>query len=121
MVRGVIVVVVLVAGLVGQRPAEALERGQEEQADPVFVGSGDIASCASSGDEATAALLDTISGTVWTAGDNVYDTGTAAEFTNCYEPSWGRHKARTRPTPGNHDYGTPGATGYYGYFGAAAG
>lgn len=118
---GVIVAVVLVAGLVARRPAEALGSAQEEQADPVFVGAGDIALCASSGDEATAALLDTISGTVWTAGDNVYDTGTAAEFTNCYDPSWGRHKARTRPTPGNHDYGTPGATGYYGYFGAAAG
>ncbi len=68
-----------------------------------------------------AALLDGISGTVFTAGDNAYPTGAAADFGGCYEPSWGRHKARTRPTPGNHDYDTSGAAPYYAYFGASAG
>jgi len=87
----------------------------------VFVGAGDIADCSSSGDEATAALLDNIPGTVFTAGDNAYENGTATEFANCYNPTWGRHKARTRPSPGNHDYNTSGATGYYNYFGANAG
>ena len=87
----------------------------------VLVGAGDIASCSSTGDEATANLLDGISGTVFTLGDNVYETGSTAEFTNCYAPSWGRHKARTKPAPGNHDYGTAGAAGYFGYFGSAAG
>ena len=91
------------------------------QSDPVFVGAGDIASCSSSGDEATANLLDGIAGTVYTLGDNVYDNGTADEFKNCYDPSWGRHLARTKPVPGNHEYNTPGAPGYYAYFGAAAG
>ncbi|MGH8974535.1 MAG: metallophosphoesterase family protein, partial [Acidimicrobiia bacterium] len=43
------------------------------------------------------------------------------EYRNCYEPSWGRHKARTRPVVGNHEYGTSGAAGYFGYFGTAAG
>jgi hypothetical protein len=62
-----------------------------------------------------------ISGTVFAAGDNVYEDGTAAEFTNCYNPSWGRHKARTYPAVGNHEYHTAGASGYFGYFGAAAG
>ena len=90
-------------------------------ADPVLVGAGDIASCSSSGDEATANLLDGISGTVFTLGDNAYDSGTATEYTNCYGPSWGRHKARTKPSPGNHEYNTTNATGYYGYFGSAAG
>jgi calcineurin-like phosphoesterase family protein len=89
--------------------------------DPVLVGAADIAGCGSSGDEATANLLDGIPGTVFTAGDNVYSNGTASEFNSCYAPSWGRHKARTRPSAGNHDYNTAGATGYYGYFGAAAG
>ena len=89
--------------------------------DPVLVGAGDIASCSSSGDEATAALLDDIAGTVFTLGDNVYDNGTLTEYTNCYGPSWGRHRSRTAPTPGNHEYNTPNATGYYAYFGAAAG
>lgn len=86
-----------------------------------FVGAGDIASCTGTGDEATAALLDGIAGTVFTLGDNVYDNGTATEFANCYDPSWGRHKSRTMPVAGNHDYNTSGATGYYDYFGDAAG
>lgn len=90
-------------------------------ADPVLVGAGDIASCDSGGDEKTAALLDTIEGTVFTLGDNVYPNGTPRQFLRCYDPSWGRHKARTRPVPGNHDYRTSGAAGYFGYFGGAAG
>ena len=87
----------------------------------VLVGAGDIASCGSSGDEATADLLDGIAGTVFTAGDNAYDRGTAAEFADCYGPTWGRQRDRTLPVPGNHDYATAGAAGYFGYFGAAAG
>ena len=89
--------------------------------DSVLVGAGDIARCSSSGDEATAKLLDSISGTVFTTGDNAYESGTAAQFSDCYDPSWGRHKARTKPVPGNHEYYTAGASGYFGYFGAAAG
>jgi acid phosphatase type 7 len=53
-------------------------------------------------------------------GDNVYPSGTTAQFANCYDPNWGRHKARTHPAVGNHEYDTTGASGYYGYFGAAA-
>ncbi len=64
---------------VGSMPARA--------ADPVLVGARDIAGCNSSGDEVTAALLDGIGGTVFTAGDNVYDAGTNSEFADCYEPS----------------------------------
>ncbi len=58
---------------------------------------------------------------MFTLGDNVYPNGTAKQFLECYDPSWGRHKARTRPAPGNHDYRTQGAAGYFGYFGGAAG
>jgi hypothetical protein len=87
----------------------------------VFVGAGDIADCSSSGDEATAALLDNIAGSVFTLGDNVYSSGTPTEITTCYDPTWGRHKSRTFPAPGNHDYNTSGASGYFGYFGSAAG
>jgi hypothetical protein len=86
-----------------------------------LVGAGDIASCTSSGDEATAKLLDAIPGTVFTAGDNAYPDGTAADFANCYAPTWGRHKARTRPAAGNHEYYTLGAEPYFDYFGSAAG
>ena len=87
----------------------------------VLVGAGDIARCNNSGDEQTANLLDGISGIVFTAGDNAYQNGTADEYANCYGPSWGRHKSRTRPAPGNHEYNTFNAAGYFGYFGSAAG
>ena len=89
----------------------------------ILVGAGDIAVCNSSSDDATAALLDGIPGTVFTLGDNAYSSGTTTEYgsANCYNGSWGRHKARTRPSPGNHEYGTPNASGYFTYFGSAAG
>lgn len=92
-----------------------------------LVSAGDIADCSrsegvgSTGGEATAELLDGIVGTVFTVGDNVYESGTDAEFEGCYEPGWGRHKARTYPSLGNHEYYTPDASGYFDYFGAAAG
>lgn len=87
----------------------------------VLVGAGDIAVCGSRNDDATAALLDAIPGTVFVAGDNAYDDGTLSQYRDCYDPSWGRHRSRTRPTAGNHEYNTSGAAGYYSYFGAAAG
>jgi hypothetical protein len=87
-----------------------------------LVGTGDIADCPNfSGAEATAKLVDGVDGLVFTSGDNVYENGSADEFRNCYEPTWGRFKDRTRPTPGNHEYNTPGASGYFSYFGAVAG
>jgi CSLREA domain-containing protein len=90
--------------------------------DPVLVGAGDIASCAVLGDEATAAVVSGIAGGIFTLGDNAYPDGTAADFASCYDPSWGGAlKARTRPTPGNHDWNTGNLNGYFGYFGAAAG
>jgi hypothetical protein len=89
--------------------------------DPVLVGAGDIASCRSTGDEATAGLLAGIDSTVATLGDHAYPKGTDANFAECYEPSWGQFKARTMPSPGNHEYETPGASGYFDYFGKAAG
>ena len=93
-----------------------------DEPDPVMVGAGDIASCQSSGDEATAKLIDQLpNATVFTLGDDVYEDGTPFEFANCYDPSWGRFKARTKPAVGNHEYQTPDASGYYSYFGSAAG
>ena len=92
-----------------------------------IVGAGDISSCSSTNDTDTAALvkavLDANSAAVaYTVGDNVYPSGTAANFTNCYDPTWGQFKDRTRPAPGNHDYNNlPGAGPYFAYFGANAG
>jgi 3',5'-cyclic AMP phosphodiesterase CpdA len=87
----------------------------------VLLAAGDIADCVSPGAEATAKLLDSLPGTVATLGDNAYPRGTAEEYARCYHPTWGRHRARTRPSPGNHEYLTPGAAPYFAYFGAAAG
>ena len=91
-----------------------------------LVGAGDIASCASEGDEATAALLDqvvagAVEAVVFTVGDNAYEGGSAQSFTECYEPTWGRHKGITRPAVGSREYRTAGASGYFDYFGGAAG
>ncbi len=89
--------------------------------DPVLVGAGDIADCSRSEDSKTEALLAGIPGTVFAAGDLTYPNGTTSEFTNCYGPTWGLEKARTRPIVGNHEYNTSGAVPYYAYWGAAAG
>ena len=92
--------------------------------DPVLVGAGDIAICNSSkltDPEATAKLLDSIAGTVFAAGDLAYPDGTDANFAKCYDLTWGRHRARTVPAPGNHEYNSPGAPHYFNYFGPAAG
>ena len=84
--------------------------------DTVLVGAGDIATCNRNQDELTAQLLDNIPGTVFAIGDNAYKNGTYTEYVDCYDPSWGRHKSRTRPVPGNHEYNTSGAAGYFQYF-----
>ena len=88
--------------------------------DAFLAAAGDIADCRA-GAQITAGLLDGLPGTIAVLGDSAYENGTPDEFARCYEPTWGRHKARTRPAVGNHEYGTPGAAGYFGYFGAAAG
>jgi acid phosphatase type 7 len=89
---------------------------------PVVLAAGDIARCTIlGGAAATARLLDRLPGTVLTLGDNAYESGTPREFETCYAPTWGRHLERTRPAPGNHDYQTRNAAGYFGYFGERAG
>ncbi len=85
---------------------------------------GDIADCSSNGDERTADLLDTYPAdtTILTMGDNAYDRGTLTEFQRCFDPTWGSSRSdRIKPSPGNHEYLTPGAAGYFDYFGWRAG
>lgn len=91
---------------------------------------GDIADCRyrapqDSGAAATAMLV--IAGLAadpramaLTLGDHTYPVGLPAEFNDCYHPTWGQFRARTLPVPGNHEYYTAGAPGYYAYFGARA-
>jgi 3',5'-cyclic AMP phosphodiesterase CpdA len=58
---------------------------------------------------------------VLTLGDHTYPRGTAAEFADCYGPTWGRFRERTWPSPGNHEYATKDAAPYFTYFGERAG
>lgn len=92
-----------------------------QSGEQTLIAVGDIAGCTSTGDEAVAALLDTVPGPIATLGDNVYLEGSTTQFTNCFEPSWGRHKARIRPSVGNHDWSGGTLDGYFDYFGEAAG
>jgi hypothetical protein len=88
----------------------------------VLVGAGDIAGCEDlRGARATAELIEKIPGTVFAAGDLAYEGGTAEDFRNCYDPTWGEFKARTKPTLGNHEYGEAAASAYFRYWGAQAG
>ncbi len=91
--------------------------------DPILIGAGDI--CVTSvikNAQATAALITARpNDIVFTLGDNSNESGTAAQYANCYATTWGAFLNRTRATVGNHDYMTSGAAPYYSYFGAAAG
>src|SRR5205814_3627129 len=90
--------------------------------DPVLVGAGDIAACGLPDDEDTAQLVEKLpDATVFTAGDNAYESGSGEQFANCYQPTWGQFRDRTRPALGNHDVQTRDAAGYFDYFGDAAG
>ena len=91
--------------------------GPIKNGDLVLVGAGDIASCGNDDDERTAVLVERVlakSDKAWafTLGDNVYPDGTIDEFFRCYEPTWGRFKARTLPVVGNHDWRTANAAGF---------
>ena len=86
------------------------------------VAAGDIGSCSSSGDEATAKLIEKLDpDAVLALGDEAYESGTPADFRRCYDPTWGRFKDKTYPVPGNHEYRTKRASAYFDYFGERAG
>jgi acid phosphatase type 7 len=92
----------------------------------VLVGAGDIAECPAPHDEETAELLDEVvaehpDAVVFTTGDNAYPHGRYVDLVECYGPSWGRHKERTRPAVGNHDFGEEQGSGHYRYWGEAGG
>jgi acid phosphatase type 7 len=73
-------------------------------------------------DEQTADLvLNATPDRVLTVGDNQYDKGRIREFQNAYDKTWGQFKELTRPTPGNHEYLTENAKGYFNYFETLAG
>lgn len=73
------------------------------------------------GAEATAALLDRLPGAILALGDLAYWKGTAEEFRDCYGPTWGRHKERTWPVPGNHEHRSDAGAPYFAYWGPRVG
>jgi acid phosphatase type 7 len=68
-----------------------------------------------------ARLVSTLEGHLLLAGDIAYFQGTAAQFRDCFNPSWGQFRERWNAVPGNHEYESPGAAPYFEYFGEAAG
>ena len=89
--------------------------------DATIIAAGDVAVCGRAEVEATARLIDGINGLVLGLGDLAYPDGSARDFATCYDPSWGRHRSRTRPIPGNHEYHATNAAPYFDYFGEHAG
>jgi hypothetical protein len=89
--------------------------------DPTVVAAGDISGKRIAGQKDTSDLVLRLDPTlVLTLGDQQYNDGALADYRAYYDPTWGRFKAKTRPSPGNHDYGPTGADGYFAYFGTAA-
>jgi hypothetical protein len=82
---------------------------------------GDIGLCGSDGVAKTARIVQGINGQVLLAGDLAYPQGSITNYLQCFDPDWGSFRLRWRPVPGNHEYETPGAAGYFQYFGPAAG
>ena len=87
----------------------------------VLLAAGDVGLCGSRAAADTGYMLDALAGTILAVGDLAYLHGSAQEYALCYDPVWGRHKDRTRPAPGNHEYESPGAQPYFDYFGIQAG
>jgi hypothetical protein len=113
--RVLIVVMLLVALLQVAQPAGA--------ASVTVATAGDIARASfASPQQQTADLVTAFNPTaVFALGDEQYPRGSLHDFQNYYDASWGAFKSITYPIPGNHEYETPDAAGYFAYFGAAAG
>jgi hypothetical protein len=82
---------------------------------------GDTGWCGSPVMPQLARLLTDLGGDILLAGDLAYDSGTLDEFRRCFDPAFGRFRSRFWAAPGNHDYVTPNATGYFTYFADRAG
>jgi PKD repeat protein len=98
-------------------------------ADPVVMAAGDVA-CASPGSTTPGKCSQTYTSNLALAqqaspeglaallvlGDEQYPNGSLSDFQSYFDPSWGRLRSVLRPAPGNHEYNTSGAAGYFDYF-----
>ena len=82
---------------------------------------GDIGWCGSAAIPLTARLIERNEGQLLLSGDLAYMQGSLTDFQRCFEPFYGQFRNRWRPVPGNHEYDTPNAAGYFQFFGSAAG
>lgn len=82
---------------------------------------GDIGWCGSAAIPLTARLIERSEGQLLLSGDLAYMQGSMTDFQRCFEPFYGQFRHRWRPVPGNHEYDTPNAAGYFQFFGNAAG
>jgi acid phosphatase type 7 len=117
-----LVCLLLACGARGQAPPVIAAAGDIacDPADPSFNGGNGTATACRM--KATSDLMLGLGLTaVLNLGDNQYENGTLAKYQASYQPTWGRLDAIIRPVPGNHEYVTAGAAGYFSYFGAAAG
>lgn len=97
-------------------PRLVVETGDTDAGGNVILTAGDIVSCGEPGAALTAQIVAGEAGTVMAGGD-LTGHGTAQELTDCYDPTWGQFKNRTKPILGNHDYLVSGAVPTFNYFG----
>lgn len=127
--------VVLLAGVPGttllleSMPPGSAGATAAASTDPVLAVAGDMVcdigaittatECQQSAVASTARALN--ADAVLPLGDEQYMSGSAAAFSQQYDPTWGQLKSLSRPVPGNHEYQSTGATPYFNYFGPSAG
>lgn len=123
------VIAVVVATAVVSTGAERSPARAVAHDDPVVVAAGDLACQTLTSGEgsatcqsgAVADLIRSIGPDRFLAlGDLQYNNGKLSEFLRVWDVQFGDLKPITSPIPGNHEYGTTDAAGYFTYFGAAA-
>lgn len=98
-------------------PLVATGRAEAATAEKVIVAAGDMNDLHAN--RRTGALAAGLKpDIVTTLGDQQYPDGSLADYRALYgRTPWGDLKSITRPVPGHHEYDTPGARGYFSYFG----
>jgi calcineurin-like phosphoesterase family protein len=87
----------------------------------VLLAVGDVGTCDDTNDDLVARLAKELPGSIALLGDIVYPDGGLGDYRKCFDPSWGPLRPRIHPAQGNHDFESANVSGYYDYFGAAAG
>ena len=111
----------LASAAVSVLAATSLLLAEPAQATHCTVGVAADIAYSNTGDTKTANLIEAHNPSkVIAPGDLAYDSGSPAQFTDYYAPTWGAFKSKTLVVPGNHEAHTPGFAGIEGYFGDAA-